>query len=311
MAGSIGKERQMIKIQDLYKSYDKHPAVSNLSLEMEENQVFGLVGTNGAGKTTLLRMMAGILKPDAGTIQIDDHYVWDNPSAKELFFFIPDDAYFFMNATPDEMKDYYKQIYPAFDEARFASLTDSFNMDRHRRISGFSKGMKKQLMIILGLSSMCKYLYCDETFDGLDPVMRQATKSLFAKDMEDRGLTPIRTSHNLRELEDVCDHVGLLHQGGVLLSKDLNEMKLGIQKVQVVFGSEEELKRIEDALDIVIKKTSGRLNTYTVRANEEQLDTIFSNADTVFYEALPLTLEEIFISETEVVGYDIKKIIEG
>ena len=301
----------MIEIKDLNKSYDKHPAVSNLSLVMEEKQVFGLVGTNGAGKTTLLRMMAGILVPDSGSITIDGQDVWDNPEAKSQFFFIPDDAYFFMNATPDEMKDYYKQIYPAFDETRYAHLMESFNLDRKRRISGFSKGMKKQLMIILGLSSACKYLYCDETFDGLDPVMRQATKSLFAKDMEDRGLTPILTSHNLRELEDVCDHVGLLHQGGVLLSRDLNEMKLGIQKVQVVFADESEMQRIEDQLDIVIKKTSGRLNTYTVRANEAQLDEIFTGAKTVFYEALPLTLEEIFISETEVVGYDIKKIIEG
>ena len=311
MAGNIGKEEEMIEINGLYKSYDDQPAVNNLTLTMEERQVFGLVGTNGAGKTTLLRMMSGVLMPDAGSILIDGQNVWDNPAAKEQFFFIPDDAYFFMNATPMEMKDYYKKIYPAFKEDRFTYLMENFGLDSKRRISGFSKGMKKQLMIIIGLSSMSKYLYCDETFDGLDPVMRQATKSLFAKDMEDRGLTPILTSHNLRELEDVCDHVGLLHQGGVLLSRDLNEMKLGIQKVQAVFKSEEERDRIEEQLEIVIKKNSGKLNIYTVRANEEKISEVFSTADTIFYEVLPLTLEEIFISETEVVGYDIKKIIEG
>ncbi|MBO6215299.1 MAG: ABC transporter ATP-binding protein [Lachnospiraceae bacterium] len=301
----------MINITGVTKKYDEHMAVNNLNLTMDEHEVFGLVGTNGAGKTTLLRMIAGVLLPDEGDITIDDAPVWDNPSAKADIFFIPDDAYFFKNAIPNEMRDYYRHLYPDFDTDRFASLMDNFGLDQKRRISGYSKGMKKQLMIIIGLCSGCKYLLCDETFDGLDPVMRQATKSLFAKDMTDRGLTPILTSHNLRELEDVCDHVGLLHQGGVLLSKDLNEMKLGIQKVQAVFASEEERERTEEKLNILIKNTSGRLNTYTIRISGSDADSIFNEADTVFYEALPLTLEEIFISETEVVGYDIKKIIEG
>ena len=302
----------MIEIKGLNKSFEGGiKAVNELNLTIADNQVFGLIGTNGAGKSTLMRMMSGVLKADSGEIKIDSEYVYENPMVKKQIFFIPDEAYFFQWADANAMRDYYAGIYTDFDSERFDKLTGEFGLKKENKIITYSKGMKKQLSLIMGLCAKTKYLYCDETFDGLDPVMRQATKSLFAKDMEDRGLTPILTSHNLRELEDVCDHVGLLHQGGVLLSKDLNEMKLGIQKVQVVFGSEEELKRIEDALDIVIKKTSGRLNTYTVRANEEQLDTIFSNADTVFYEALPLTLEEIFISETEVVGYDIKKIIEG
>ncbi len=299
----------MIEINNVTKYYDKYPAVRNLDMKMNEREVFGMVGTNGAGKTTLLRMMAGILKADEGQILIDGEDVWDNPSAKSKLFFITDDAYYFMNATPDDMKEYYRRIYPAFDTARFMSLTESFGLDTARRIAGFSKGMRKQLSVILGLCSGCKYLLCDETFDGLDPVMRQATKALFAKDMEDRGLTPILTSHNLRELEDICDHVGLLHEGGILLSRDINDMKLNINKLQIVYANEEEQTKLESSLNILIHKIQGRLHTITVRNTVEEVNAVLEGIDAVFAELLPLTLEEIFISETEVVGYDIKNII--
>jgi len=299
----------MIEIINISKSYDGYPAVKSLDLRMNEREVFGMVGTNGAGKTTLLRMMAGVLKPDEGQIVIDGESVWDNPSAKSKVFFITDDAYYFMNATPEDMKEYYRRMYPAFDQVRFNNLISNFGLDTKRRISGFSKGMRKQLSVIMGLCSGCKYLFCDETFDGLDPVMRQATKSLFAKDMEDRGLTPILTSHNLRELEDICDHVGLLHEGGILLSRDINDMKLNINKLQVVFESDDDRSKLEGGLDVIIHKEQGRLHTYTVRNNREAVDQMLAGLNTVFAELLPLTLEEIFISETEVVGYDIKNII--
>ncbi|MBR6389890.1 MAG: ABC transporter ATP-binding protein [Lachnospiraceae bacterium] len=299
----------MIEIINISKSYDDYPAVKSLNLQMNEREVFGMVGTNGAGKTTLLRMMAGVLKPDEGRIVIDGETVWDNPAAKSRVFFITDDAYYFMNATPEDMKEYYRRIYPAFDQERFGNLISNFGLDTKRRISGFSKGMRKQLSVIMGICSGCKYLFCDETFDGLDPVMRQATKSLFAKDMEDRGLTPILTSHNLRELEDICDHVGLLHEGGILLSRDINDMKLNINKLQVVFETEDDRTKLESGLEVIIHKEQGRLHTYTVRNNRETVESILGGTGTVFAELLPLTLEEIFISETEVVGYDIKNII--
>ena len=299
----------MIEISNVSKYYEKYPAVTKLSLSMNENEVFGMVGTNGAGKTTLLRMIVGVLKPDEGQIIVDGENVWDNPSAKSKIFFISDDSYFFANATPEDMLSYYRRIYTAFDAERFHKLLDSFNLDPKRRIQGFSKGMRKQFSVISGLCSGCKYLLCDETFDGLDPVMRQATKSLFAKDMEDRGLTPILTSHNLRELEDICDHVGLLHEGGILLSRDINDMKLNINKLQIVFKSDEDRIALENKMDIVIHKEQGRLHTYTVRGTSEEISSLMDSTDTVFAELLPLTLEEIFISETEVVGYDISKII--
>ncbi|MBR6281282.1 MAG: ABC transporter ATP-binding protein [Lachnospiraceae bacterium] len=299
----------MIEINNVSKSFGTHPAVKDLSLRMQEHEVFGMVGTNGAGKTTLLRMMCGVLQPDAGEIRIDGESVYDNPKAKSKIFFIPDDPYFFPNSTPVEMGEYYRSVYSDFDMTRFLHLLNNFQLDKKRKISGFSKGMKKQLAIILGISSCCKYLFCDETFDGLDPVMRQATKSLFAKDMEERGLTPILTSHNLRELEDICDHVGLLHQGGALLSKDINDMKLSIQKVQVVFANEEQQHKFEQQCDVLIHKMQGKLHVYTVRKSHAELEMIMGGISTIFCEMLPLTLEEIFISETEVVGYDIRKII--
>lgn len=171
--------------------------------------------------------------------------------------------------------------------------------------------MKKQLALICGVCSGTKYLFCDETFDGLDPVMRQGIKSIFAQEMERRGLTPVIASHNLRELEDICDHVGLLHHGGVLLSKELEEMKCNIQKIQCVFSSEEEANRVLEKFDIVKKEKRGSLFTLTVRGGRDEIIAQFAAAETYFYEVLPLSLEEIFISETEVTGYDIKKLLLG
>ena len=301
----------MIDIAHVKKEYDGYQAVDDLSMTMREGEVFGLLGTNGAGKTTLLRMMAGVLKADSGEITIDGLPVYDNPKAKELFFFIPDEVYFFPLGRAQDMAAHYAGIYPDFSMETFSMLMERFGLDAKRRISGFSKGMKKQLAVILGLSSQTKYLLCDETFDGLDPVMRQATKSLMAQAMEDRGLTTILTSHNLRELEDICDHVGLLHKGGVLLSKDIADLKIGVQKVQVVYVDEPDSAGVEERMTVLAHKTQGRLHVYTVRQTPEELSMLFADVDTAFYEILPLTLEEIFISETEVAGYDISKIIFG
>ena len=299
----------MIEIKQVSKAFDGVKAVDGLSMSMNEKEVFGLLGTNGAGKTTLLRMMTGILKADSGKITIDEKEVYDNPKAKELFFFIPDDVYYFPLAKPKDMAEHYKGIYQNFSVEYFNEMMEGFGLDRNRRVNTFSKGMKKQLAVILALSAQTKYLFCDETFDGLDPVIRQATKSLIAQAMEDRGLTTVLTSHNLRELEDVCDHIGLLHQGGVLLSKDIEDLKIGVQKLQVVYEDENDSQNVELQMEILDHKRQGRLHVYTVRQTPAELDDLFGKVKTVLYEILPLTLEEIFISETEVVGYDISKII--
>lgn len=298
----------MIEARGLTKKFDDFAAVNHIDLDIADSAVFGLVGTNGAGKSTFLKMAAGIMKPDEGSITLDGEKVFENPRVKEKFFYISDDQYFFESSKPEEMTGLYKLMYPEFDRARFDQLIKAFELPAERKISTYSKGMKKLLAIIYGLSAKTKYLYCDETFDGLDPVMRQAVKSLIAADMSDRGLTPVITSHNLRELEDICDYVGLLHKGGIILSRELDDMKLNIHKVQCVLKpgmTEADIK----GLDIILCEKRGSLLTLTIRGSEEEIAAVIGALDPVFFETVPLTLEEIFISETEVKGYDIKKLI--
>ncbi len=298
----------MIEARNLTKKFDDIMAVDHINATIRDGCVFGLIGTNGAGKSTFLRMASGILKPDEGTIQIDGEDVFENPKVKSRFFYISDEQFFFGNTTPQEMMVYYRSLYPKFDEVRCAKLLESFNLDKRRKVSTFSKGMKKQLSVILGICANTDYIFCDETFDGLDPVMRQAVKSLFANDMAERNLTPIIASHNLRELEDICDHVGLLHKGGILLSKDLDDMKLNIHKIQCVL---KQGMKAEDMvqLDKLKVEYRGSLATITARGTRDEIEAIMRSYDPVFFEMIPLSLEEIFISETEVAGYDIKKLI--
>ena len=299
----------MIEAAGITKNFDDIKAVDNVSLKIEAGKVFGLIGTNGAGKSTFLRMAAGVLKQDSGSLTIDGEEVFENPPVKQKFFYIPDELYFFSNSTPDEMALFYSRIYPTYNMQRYEKLMDSFELKRKRKINTFSKGMKKQLAIILGLSSMTRYMYCDETFDGLDPVMRQGVKSLFADDIAERGFTPVIASHNLRELEDICDSVGLLHQGGMLLSEDIDSMKSDIHKIQYVPGKTEEEAPIRDRLNILSEESRGSLVTITVKGSREQITDIIKECEPIFMEVLPLSLEEIFISETGVEGYDIKKLI--
>lgn len=299
----------MIELLDLEKSYDDIKAVNRVSLSIMDGEVFGLVGTNGAGKSTILRIIAGVIQPDLGIVCVDNRPVYDNPDVKKDIFYISDDQYFLPNSTPEDMAEYYEGIYEKFDKLRFFKMCNGFGLDTKRKISTFSKGMKKQISILLGICAGTKYLLCDETFDGLDPVVRQGVKSLFAAEMEDRGLTPVIASHNLRELEDICDHVGLLHKGGVILSEDISDMKLNMQKVQCVFASDEDEKNALEGIDILLHEKRGRLHTITMRGEREEIEAAFKRGNPVFFEVLALSLEEIFISETEVVGYDIRKFI--
>lgn len=301
----------MIEIRNVSKAFDNIKAVDDVSVSIKENTVFGLIGTNGAGKSTVLRMLAGVLEPDEGEIAVDGLPVFDNMEAKRRIYFIADDPYFFANSNAVNIQKYLSVIYPEFAVEDFYTYLVNFGLDKKRKINTYSKGMKKQLALICGVCSNTKYLLCDETFDGLDPVMRQGIKSIFASEMERRGMTPVIASHNLRELEDICDHVGLLHKGGVLLSKDLEDMKCNIQKIQCVFKTTEDEAKAISALDIMKNEKRGSLNVLTVRGNKAEIMAIFATVNTIFFEALPLSLEEIFISETEVVGYDIKKLILG
>ena len=301
----------MIEIKNVTKSFDHIRAVDDVSVTIRENTVFGLIGTNGAGKSTVLRMVAGVLRQETGEIIIDGKPVFDNMEVKKKIYFIADEPYFFANCNAIDMQKYLSSVYPDFAAVDYYNYLMNFGLDKKRKVNTYSKGMKKQLALICGVCSNTKYLLCDETFDGLDPVMRQGIKSIFASEMERRGMTPVIASHNLRELEDICDHVGLLHKGGVLLSKDLEDMKCNIQKIQCVFKTTEDEAKAISALDIMKNEKRGSLNVLTVRGNKAEIMAIFATVNTIFCEALPLSLEEIFISETEVVGYDIKKLILG
>lgn len=298
----------MIKADNLTKRFQGVTAVDHIHAEIQDGTVFGLIGTNGAGKSTFLRMAAGILKPDEGTITLDGEAVFEDIRVKARCFYIPDEPYFLGNGTANDMKTFYQGIYPNFDTDRFGKLLKSFELDGRRKIQTFSKGMKKQLAVLLGICAGTDYLFCDETFDGLDPVMRQTVKSLFANDIEERNLTPVIASHNLRELEDICDHVGLLHRGGMLLSKDLDDMKMNIHKIQCVLPAGLDRTNLQD-LDIMTVEQRGSLLTLTVRGQKEEIQARMQSYHPVFFEMIPLSLEEIFISETEVAGYDIKKLI--
>ena len=250
-----------------------------------------------------------MIKPDEGEILVDQEPVYENEKIKQQIFYISDGGYFPQGYTAADLKDFYREYYPDFMTDRYSELMDQFHLDEKRRISSYSKGMKKQLLVIMGISAGTKYLLCDETFDGLDPVMRQAVKSLFVSEIMNRDFTPVIASHNMRELEDVCDHVGLLHKGGILLSRELEDMKFHIHKIQCVLQD----KKLEDALrkelDVLKIDHQGSLTLITARGTRTEIMHRIQEKNPLFCEVLPLSLEEIFISETEVAGYDIRKLI--
>ena len=299
----------MIEVNQVSKVFQNEMVLNNIDLSINEGEVFGLIGTNGAGKSTLLRIMSGIIKPTTGTVTIDEQPIYQNATTKKKLFFIPDELYFFQNATPLDMKNYYKSIYEQFNCEKFDKLLKTFSFDPKKKITSMSKGMKKQIAIFCGVCANTKYLYCDETFDGLDPIMRQSIKSLFAGEMDERGLTPIIASHNLREQEDICEHVGILHKGNIVLSKDLLELKCTIQKIECAFSNEEDAKNCLAQLDITASTRKGPLHLLTVKGDREEVMKILSQYQTTYLEIIPLTLEEIFITEMEAIGYDIKTLI--
>ena len=299
----------MIELKNVDKKFRDIQAADHITASVREGMIFGLVGSNGAGKSTLLRMICGVIKPDSGEVLADGAPVYENPDVKSQICFLSDSPYYFANADIEEMRDYYMTLYPSFDRKLFVSLVKKFGLEPKRKISSFSKGMKKQVSILLGLCAKTKYLLCDETFDGLDPVVRQAVKSLFASEIMNRDFTPVISSHNLRELEDICDSIGLLHRGKLLLTQELDQIKANICKLQCVIPDPHREQEMISALHIIRMERTGSLLTMTVRGPREKALALAQDSGAVFAETVPLTLEEIFISETEVAGYDIKDFI--
>lgn len=277
----------MIEIRNCSKAFGEIHAIDHVLMEIGERQIFGLVGTNGAGKSTLLRMAAGVIKPDEGEILVDQEPVYENEKIKQQIFYISDGGYFPQGYTAADLKDFYREYYPDFMTDRYSKLMDQFHLDEKRRISSYSKGMKKQLLVIMGISAGTKYLLCDETFDGLDPVMRQAVKSLFVSEIMNRDFTPVIASHNMRELED---------------------MKFHIHKIQCVLPDQTKEEALLKELDVLKKEHQGSILILTARGSREEILQKVQTQNPIFCEVIPLTLEEIFISETEVAGYEVKNI---
>ena len=299
----------MIKAQNLTKSFEDIVALDNLDITIDRGSLYGLVGSNGSGKSTLLRLIAGVYRPDSGTVTVDGSPVFEDTAVKDRIFFLSDDLYFLHKATVDEMAAFYRGIYDRFDMEKYRKIKSVFPIDTTKRIANFSKGMKRQAAILLALSSCPDYLLLDEAFDGLDPVIRLLVKRLVMDEIADRQMTVIATSHNLRELEDMCDQVGLLHKGRVLFQRDLDELKLGFCKVQAVFdGPAPDWKTI--GLSILQARQQGSIHSLLVRGNaQEILAVLQTQPGSVFCEAIPMTLEEVFIGEMEAVGYDYSNIL--
>ena len=230
----------MIEIKNISKSYGDVKSLTDINSTIAAGSIYGLIGSNGSGKSTLLRIMCGIMRGDEGQVEYDGMPVFENPDVKKNVIFLSDEQYFLPNSTLDEMAGVYASFYPDFSREKYHELAKLFNLPYDRKISTFSKGMKKQASVLLALASNVKYLLCDETFDGLDPVMRQLVKKLLADEVVTRGMTPVIASHNLREIEDICDHIGLLHRGGILFESEIDSLKQEIHTVQIVLGDDKQ-----------------------------------------------------------------------
>lgn len=298
----------MIEIKNVTKKFGDLVALDKLNFNVKEGTVFGLVGSNGSGKSTLLRVINGVFQADGGEVLIDGESTFENPAAKGKCYFVSDFPFFYNNSTVNNTAYIYRKLYPNWSEEYFKTLCNTFPIDTNAKIINMSKGMQRQAALILALSTKPKYLFLDEIFDGLDPVIRQLVKRLLITNVTDNNTTVMIASHNLRELEDVCDHVGFLHKGGIVEEKELDDMKLGIHKVQIAFRDSVEESVFEE-LNIVRKVRQGNLFNLTIRGEQEEFMPILEALNPAFLEILPLTLEEVFINEMEGAGYDINNII--
>lgn len=292
----------MIKTEGLTKVFDTYTALDNVSCTISNGCICGIVGSNGAGKSTLLRLITGIYKPDKGSVSIDDLVPFDNPDIKCNIAYVPDDLYFTPGATIKKMSTLYKSVYKNFDDARCKELVEAFKLDMNRPITTFSKGMKRQAATLLALSTKAEYLLFDETFDGFDPIVRNYVKSIICEDVMERKSTAIITSHSLRELEDICDKLALLHKGGLILQNDVENLKTSHFKAQLAFTFDYDESLFGD-LEYKRFTKSGSVCSMIIKGNEEETKNFFQKLNPVICDILPLTLEEIFAYEMETLEY--------
>ena len=299
----------MISAQSLSKNFDSVQALSKLNLKIKEGQVFGLIGSNGSGKSTLLRIIAGVYKQDSGKMLIDDQPAYDNPALKHKVFFLSDTAFFLNGSTLMEMALFYEQIYPDFSMERFYEMNKIFPINPAVAIGKMSKGMQRQAALILAFSARPKYLLLDEAFDGLDPVMRESLKRIIAKDVSSRNMTVIISSHNLRELEDMCDCIGLLHNGKIVYTDSIDSMKNYMHKIQVGFSSPK-TKEDFDLKDIIHFDSIGSVISIVVKGDLSEISEKIKAMNPLFIDVLTPTLEQLFIYELGGLGYDVAEITE-
>ena len=292
----------MLKLNNITKTFGDFKALDNLTMTVPKGAVYGLVGPNGAGKSTAIRHLTGVYRPDSGDVLLENTPIWENPAAKARIGYIPDDIFYFPSASLEDMRKFYAGIYPNFDNALFERLYEVFNLPRKSPIRRFSKGMQKQAAFHLTLCTRPDVMILDEPVDGLDPVMRRQVWSLILSDVAERGTTVLISSHNLRELEDICDHVGIMDHGKMLIERSLADMQGATHKLQLVGDAPE-------GLEVLHESASGRLKTLIVRGNVDEITAKVAATNPAYFDVLPLSLEEIFIYELGGVNYEVKNIV--
>ena len=292
----------MLELKNITKTFDGFRALDNLSMKVERGSVYGLVGPNGAGKSTAIRLMLGVYRPDSGTVTLEGEPVFENPAVKERITSIPDDIFYFPSATLEEMSKYYAGMYPKFDKHLFERLHEVFQLPAKTPIRRYSKGMQKQAAFQLSICTRPDVLILDEPVDGLDPVMRRQVWSLLLSEVAQRETTVLISSHNLRELEDICDYVGIMDQGKMLLERSLADMQGNIVKLQIV-------GQVPQGLQVLHESSSGRLKTLVVRGTAAEIEARAAAVQPAYFDVLPLSLEEIFIYELGGVNYEVKNIV--
>ena len=299
----------MIQVKDVVKTFDGFRALDGLTMTVHSGSIYGLVGPNGAGKSTILRHINGVYRQDSGEVLVDGAPVYENPAVKARLASIPDELYYFLSASTRDMMRFFRGFYPRFDQARYQALKDVFTtVDERQSIRRLSKGMQKQSAFWLALCCRPDVLVLDEPVDGLDPVMRRQVWSLLMGDVAEHGTTVLVSSHNLRELEDVCDHVGILSRGKVLIERSLSDLQENVVKMQVVF-QEKQLPQLPADLEILNISQVGRIHTLIVRGNATEVTNRLAAYAPILMEALPLTLEEIFIYELGGEDYAVRDIV--
>lgn len=297
----------MIKVVDVNKNFDQFKALVDLNINVNKGSIYGLVGTNGAGKTTIIKHITGIIKPDSGQITIEGEDVYDNKQIKQKMGFIPDDLFFFSTYNLKEMSKFYKELYPKWNQERFNHMVTQFGLNDQNKLARFSKGMQKQAAFILTMSTMPDYLILDEPIDGLDPIVRKIVWRYIVEDVAEREMTVLVSSHNLKELEGICDSIGIISKGYMVMERDLDELKSDIHKIQVAY--KEKPENPYKNLNVLHHEVRGTVDLLIIRDKKELVEQIILESKPVLFDILPLTLEEIFIYELGGANHEIQSII--